>query len=180
MTITKGEAPWKKKKLNCSQIQIKNLESPGTAPTIGDETEGTLCHTCIVSHSILVLRLIANVISSNIRASVSFFFSNAGALALSNGGGRRRRDEAGPAQWLYLHCCYKSVHIMGQWPRKTYAEWVQQELLQRDQLDPSCDLLQNMIHCNHRLAIHFVFAWVLCRQNCSQILGVASFALQQM
>ncbi len=43
MTVTKGEAPvWKKKKKNpnCSQIQIKNLESPSIAPTIGGETKG--------------------------------------------------------------------------------------------------------------------------------------------
>jgi hypothetical protein len=99
-----------------------------------------------------VLLLAANVISSSTRASVSFS-SNAGVLASSGGGDR---DEAGPAQRLYLHCCYKSVQIMGRRPRKAYAESVQEELLQRDQLDPSCDLLQNMIHCSHRLAIHFV------------------------
>jgi len=161
MTPTKGEAPMekkrrRKKKPNCSQIKIKNLESPSTAPTIGDETEGALCRTAIASPSIPVLLLAANVISSNTRPSVSFFSSNAGALASSSVGGGGDRDEAGPAQRLYLHCCCKSVHIMGRRPRKSHAESVQEELLQRDQLDPSCDLLQNMIHCSHRLAIHFV------------------------
>jgi hypothetical protein len=118
----------RKKKPNCSQIKIKNLESPSTAPTIGDETEGALCRTAVASPSIPVLLLAANVISSNTRASVSFFSSNAGALA-SNTVGGGDRDEAGPAQRLYLHCCYKSVHIMGRRPRKTYAESVQEELL---------------------------------------------------
>jgi len=156
VTPTKGETPItkkKKKKPNCSQIQIKNLESPSTAPTIGGETEGALRRIAIASPPIPVLLLAANVISSNTRVSVSFFSSNAGALASSSGGDR---DEAGPAQRLYLHCCCKSVNIMGRRPRKTYAESVQEELLQRDQLDPSCDLLQNMIHCSHRLAIHCV------------------------
>ncbi len=44
MIVTKGEAPiwWKneKKNPNYSQIQIKNLENPSIAPTIGGETKG--------------------------------------------------------------------------------------------------------------------------------------------
>jgi hypothetical protein len=134
------------------------LEFPSTTPTIEGETQGTLCHAAITSHSISVLRLVANVISSNTRTSVSFFSSNARALVSSGGGGGGDDHyKTNPAQQYYLHCCCKSVHIMGQRPRKTYVESVQEELLQRDQLDPSCDLLQNMIHCRHRLAIHFIF-----------------------
>jgi hypothetical protein len=79
----------------------------------------------------------------------------AGALASSSSGGGDH-DEAGAAQQLYLHCCCRSVRIMARRPRQTYAESVQEELLQRDQLDPSCNLLQNMIHYSHRLAVHFV------------------------
>jgi hypothetical protein len=74
---------------------------------------------------------------------------NAGALASSSSGGGDH-DEAGAAQQLYLHCCCRSVRIMARRPRQTYAESVQEELLQRDQLDPSCNLLQNMIHYSHR------------------------------
>jgi hypothetical protein len=84
MTVTKGETPiWKKKKKkpNYSQIQIKNLESLSIALTIGGKTKGALCCTAITSHSIPVLHLVANVISSNTRANVSFFSSNARALA---------------------------------------------------------------------------------------------------
>jgi hypothetical protein len=107
----------KKKKPNCLQIQIKNLESPRTTPTIGGETKGALCHIAIASHSILVLHLAANVISSNTRTSVSFFSSNVGALASNSGGdGGGDHDEAGLTQWLYLHCRCKSVHFMGQRP----------------------------------------------------------------
>jgi hypothetical protein len=79
--VTKGETPKKKKNLNCSQIQIKNLESPSTALTIGGKTEGALCHIAIASHSIPILCLATNVISSNTRANVFFFSSNTGALA---------------------------------------------------------------------------------------------------
>jgi hypothetical protein len=39
---------------------------------------------------------------------------------------------------------------------KKYVELVQEELFQRDQLDPSCDFFQNMIRYNHRLIIHFI------------------------
>jgi hypothetical protein len=76
----------------------------------------------------------------------------AGALASHSSGGGDH-DEAGAAQQLYLRCCCRSVRIMG---RRTYAESVQEELLQRDQLDPSCNLLQDMIHYSHWLAVHFV------------------------
>jgi hypothetical protein len=92
----------KKQQPNYSQIQIKNLESPSTTPTIGGKTEGALCRTAIVSHSILILCLAANVISSNTRTSVSFFSSNAGALASSSGGGGDH-DETSLTQRLYLH-----------------------------------------------------------------------------
>jgi hypothetical protein len=119
----------RKKKPNYSQIQIKNLESPGTAPTIGSETKGALCRIAIASHFIPILCLVANVISSNTRTSVFFFFSNVGALTSNSGGGGGDPDEASPAQWLYLHCCCKSVHIMGQRPRKTYAKLVQEGVL---------------------------------------------------
>jgi len=102
MTVTKGEAPQKNKRPNCSQIQINNLESPSIAPTIGSETKGTFCCIAIASHSIPVLLLATNVISSNVRTNVSFFFSNAKALASSNGGGGDH-EEVGPTQWLYFH-----------------------------------------------------------------------------
>jgi hypothetical protein len=122
MTITKGETPMKKKKKKkkpkYSQIQNKNLETPSITPIIGGETEGALYRTTIASHSIPVLRLATNVISSNTKASVSFFSSNVGALVLSSGGGGGDHDEIGPAQRLYHHCCCKSVHIMGQQPQK--------------------------------------------------------------
>jgi hypothetical protein len=101
MTVTKGKAPMnEKKKPNCSQIQVKNLKSPSTAPTIGGETEGALCRIAIASHSILVLRLATNVISSNTRTNVSFFFSNVEALASNSGGGDGGgdHDKASPAQ----------------------------------------------------------------------------------
>jgi hypothetical protein len=87
----------KKNQPNYSQTQIKNLESLSTAPTVGGQTEGALCCTTILSHSIPVLHLAANVISSNARADVSFFSSNAGTLASSSGGGGDH-DEVGPAQ----------------------------------------------------------------------------------
>jgi hypothetical protein len=120
-----------KKKPNCSQIQIKNLESSSTAPTIGGETERALYRTTITSHSIPVLCFAANVIFSNTRTSVSFFFSNVGTLVSNSGGGGGGgdHDKISLAQRLNLHCCYKSIHIMGQRPQKMYGESVQEELL---------------------------------------------------
>jgi len=52
MTRNQGRNTEKKKKKNpnCSQIQIKNLESPNTALTIGGKIEGALCHIAIASH----------------------------------------------------------------------------------------------------------------------------------
>jgi len=139
----------------------------------------------IASPPIPVLLLAANVISSNTRVSVSFFSSNAGALASSSGGDGGDRDEAGPAQRLYLHCCCKSVNIMGRRPRKTYAESVQEELLQRAQLNPSCDLLkkydplQSQARNTLRLLEFFVAgivvrSWVLRPLHCSRcrVLGL--------
>jgi hypothetical protein len=67
------------------------------------------------------LRLAANVISSNTKASVSFFSSNAGALASSSGGGGDH-DETGPSPTVISSLLLQISAYYGATTIKKYAE----------------------------------------------------------
>jgi hypothetical protein len=109
----RGRSTHEKKGLPAHKFKSRTWNLQALPQPLEARLRELFCCTAIASPSIPVLLLAVNVISSNTRANVSFFSSNEGDLASSSGGGGGDRDEADPAQRLYLQCCCKSVHIMG-------------------------------------------------------------------